>query len=81
MGLELPSYAVEHTEMLYSRAKRRPIGYMFDVAQAFVYQVFFVFMYEAKHLSFVFLDTCPRGRRVKTKHRMLIIPQEGRGGG
>lgn len=39
IGLELPQYAVEHTEVLYAKAKRRPIGYMFDVAQAFVYQV------------------------------------------
>ena len=38
-GLELPPYAVEHTEMLYNKARGRPLGYMFDVAQAFVYQV------------------------------------------
>lgn len=38
-GLELPPYAAEHTEMLYNKARGRPLGYMFDVAQAFVYQV------------------------------------------
>eukprot|EP00903_Cladosiphon_okamuranus_P020087 g18450.t1 len=37
-GLELPPYAAEHTEMLYNKARGRPLGYMFDVAQAFVYQ-------------------------------------------
>lgn len=38
-GLALPAYAVGHTEALYARARGRPLGYMFDVAQAFVYQV------------------------------------------
>lgn len=41
--LALPSFAVEHTETLYARAKGRPLGYLFDVAQAFVYQVCIVF--------------------------------------
>ena len=38
-GLELPPYAAGHTEVLHARARGRPLGYMFDVAQAFVYQV------------------------------------------
>lgn len=38
-GLELPAFAAEHTEVLYAKARGRPLGYMFDVAQAFVYQV------------------------------------------
>lgn len=40
-GLELPAFAAEHTEVLYSKARGRPLGYMFDVAQAFVYQVLY----------------------------------------
>ncbi|CAN0331044.1 unnamed protein product [Discosporangium mesarthrocarpum] len=38
-GLELPPFAEKHTATLYTRARGRPVGYMFDVAQAFVYQV------------------------------------------
>lgn len=37
--LDLSPFAVKHTEALYSRCRGRPVGYIFDVAQAFVYQV------------------------------------------